>query len=836
MSYTSWVAICLIVTLSFRPGQCQGNHNCCPSVMSDANCYAACNQISSVTTPQQLQSLSSACSPSYNSFWQCFNQTATPTTGPTPQNYYCCDRSPNPNCVAACKKYSLYPSLDDVIGFVIDACGDPPIDPMWQCFLDPGTPAPDVAPKLDIDWGRVQCCYDAVDNSCKDSCLLLYAGKVSSTEWHHFQLDCIQRPSESAMTTCLADVSSTCKLGCSGLSFCTNYNNRPTDLFRHCTAASDYIAKDTFYAWASSSMIIHPLVSFRVKPVTTCHPEIWKAVACFMQVQPCSPTTHAVQLCRSDCTKLLRDCNNSTMSVEEICDILAPPSTDSYCMSLDPFTSASTFTASDEALVTTPCDPNPCAAGFYCSVNHRCRPDVDPSCLTYTCNAGCQIGKSPSFTLPAGTAARVALYDGMDCYGYLNCTLSGGIVATPSSAGEPMAQICDHGVSCNLNGAVIADRGTTTVDCDFCTCHDGNTICTQRNCSSEMLSSSTCGCPAVYSPVCASDGRTLPNTCIANCLGYNNTDIVQGSCTSSVNPCSNSPCPSGTRCVPNPQVCLSLDKSVSCPQFTCVSLQNCVDTQPSNPIPICDTLGRQHSSLCSFARTQATFAYSGYCQEECYGSGQVCGIDGQTYLSRCHAESNYIAVDYDGPCTAIPGSGPNGGCRSVNCSAIAPMCDGIVPTDACCPKCGGQLTVLIHRQDLNLTLGSLGSNSMALAQVIQRLKLYIAVIQCDLYGRMLYDGTLSLLVLPVVNVTSRVMVEVCNHEALKLATFINNYKPFLSSDPYLSFLVAAEVKVAELEQPTSLLNSSPPVSESTSASVSTLLVSILLLPSLAGTR
>ena len=33
-------------------------------------------------------------------------------------------------------------------------------------------------------------------------------------------------------------------------------------------------------------------------------------------------------------------------------------------------------------------------------------------------------------------------------------------------------------------------------------------------------------------------------------------------------------------------------------------------------------------------------------------------------------------------------------------------------------------------------------------------------IQCDLYGRMLYDGTLSLLVLPVVNTTSRVIVSV----------------------------------------------------------------------------
>ena len=24
----------------------------------------------------------------------------------------------------------------------------------------------------------------------------------------------------------------------------------------------------------------------------------------------------------------------------------------------------------------------------------------------------------------------------------------------------------------------------------------------------------------------------------------------------------------------------------------------------------------------------------------------------------------------------------------MNCGAIAPLCDGIVPTDACCPKCG----------------------------------------------------------------------------------------------------------------------------------------------------
>ena len=43
-----------------------------------------------------------------------------------------------------------------------------------------------------------------------------------------------------------------------------------------------------------------------------------------------------------------------------------------------------------------------------------------------------------------------------------------------------------------------------------------------------------------------------------------------------------------------------------------MGLSNCVDSQTVKPV--CDTVGHQHSSLCAFARTQASFAYSGYCQ------------------------------------------------------------------------------------------------------------------------------------------------------------------------------------------------------------------------------
>ena len=35
----------------------------------------------------------------------------------------------------------------------------------------------------------------------------------------------------------------------------------------------------------------------------------------------------------------------------------------------------------------------------------------------------------------------------------------------------------------------------------------------------------------------------------------------------------------------------------------------------------------------------------------------MCGVNGETYETFCHAESAHIAVDYHEPCKAVPGSG-----------------------------------------------------------------------------------------------------------------------------------------------------------------------------------
>lgn len=55
-----------------------------------------------------------------------------------------------------------------------------------------------------------------------------------------------------------------CKLGCSGLSFCTNFNNRPTELFRSCTVEADHAAQMGFNSWKNG--VIHlPQMTIPVK-------------------------------------------------------------------------------------------------------------------------------------------------------------------------------------------------------------------------------------------------------------------------------------------------------------------------------------------------------------------------------------------------------------------------------------------------------------------------------------------------------------------------------------------------------------------------------------------
>lgn len=47
-----------------------------------------------------------------------------------------------------------------------------------------------------------------------------------------------------------------CELGCDGLSFCTNFNNRPTELFRACNAEADVAARNDVLQWQKQKELV----------------------------------------------------------------------------------------------------------------------------------------------------------------------------------------------------------------------------------------------------------------------------------------------------------------------------------------------------------------------------------------------------------------------------------------------------------------------------------------------------------------------------------------------------------------------------------------------------
>lgn len=121
------------------------------------------------------------------------------------------------------------------------------------------------------------------------------------------------------ISSLLLSVSQPCHIGCSGLSFCTNFNHRSvhcvvldkkevtpnsmpyfalcspksiargdkchlhfhdlrhTELFRSCTKVKDKAAKSDYENWLDKKRVeIHSMDVVPVKEISTCLPEMWK--------------------------------------------------------------------------------------------------------------------------------------------------------------------------------------------------------------------------------------------------------------------------------------------------------------------------------------------------------------------------------------------------------------------------------------------------------------------------------------------------------------------------------------------------------------------------------
>ncbi len=94
--------------------------------------------------------------------------------------------------------------------------------------------------------------------------------------------NCVAQPSEAAVATCFEDgiiekkiiivalrlinnmwimsptVDEPCQPGCSNLSFCSSFNNRPLELFRNCNPEADAAAQNVFQEWIRMTRVVLP--------------------------------------------------------------------------------------------------------------------------------------------------------------------------------------------------------------------------------------------------------------------------------------------------------------------------------------------------------------------------------------------------------------------------------------------------------------------------------------------------------------------------------------------------------------------------------------------------
>uniref|UniRef100_A0A673LT82 Reversion-inducing cysteine-rich protein with Kazal motifs n=1 Tax=Sinocyclocheilus rhinocerous TaxID=307959 RepID=A0A673LT82_9TELE len=711
---------------------------------------------------------------------------------------YCCDRAEEAHCQTACKRILRTMSTEqEIMEGLISECGSQPLpqDPLWQCFLGSAHPPtisdPESPPIAKMDYAKLHCCFKANTSHCRNMCLEISTNWGTQT-WQEFDQHCEYNPAEMDLITCLADVREPCQLGCKDLSYCTNFNNRPTELFRSCNVQSDQGAMNDFRLW-SNGTIKMPFMNIPVLDISRCQPEMWKTVACALQIKPCYSKSRGSVICRSDCVDILTQCGDGKrflegQTPERICDLLSATDDPERCIPLHRYLTPSPFQNTAEEVIH-PCNPSPCPSSHLCEVNRKgCHPGHD--CLPYFCVPGCKLGEASEFLVPLDSRIQVPTRSGqVGCYEVCTCGQSGRL---QNCAEMPCF---DTSKTCFIGGQRKSHGVSFRVDCQPCSCFAGESICSSRQCvradgsdeDRRLFTGLPCGCADHFVPVCARNGRTYPSACVARCVGFKDNQFVFGSCRS-IDPCFPNPCQRSQR----RQVCLTELSEYPCPQYECVSRPAGCDQNQLDPV--CDTDNMEHANLCLLFQRSKSLAYMGHCQPR-----EVCGHNGETYSTVCEAFSDRVAVDYQGRCHAVGVVSeftPDSGCNAVPCPPLSSRaCNPVTPPGACCPVCAGLLQILWNKVQMN-TFSKV--NPVTVHDILKILRLHISVPQCDIFGYLSIDSELIVLIVPVDQQPTPLQIEACSKEAEKIDSLLNSASPTLVSQVPLSAFLRSELQLSTI--------------------------------------
>lgn len=804
--------------------QKDGEKCCSRSSPHNPNCMSTCwhMYLSNSLTMTAKKHLREMCKGGDRPVYQCVQkQTQSAQTN----SLHCCekadDESCKEHCIAAFKKHN---NDNDILDMVQEGCGTIRLlSPLYQCFLREEPPKSDVTA---IDAAKLHCCEKATSNMCADMCVKTHNNQWSSIG--RFEKNCGYMSSpvatmETLMHDCLKEVEEPCQLGCSGLSYCTNFNNRPTGHFRSCTAEADQAARDDILLWQKGTISL-PNLQIPVKDIRECEPEMWKAIACSLQIKPCYKTPTPLQICREDCEYILGKCVDTTKLksegkvVKDLCNRLPKTDTEA-CISVQKYLTESPHKWTQHE-VTQPCKSHPCGKDEICHVKRRkCK--HSHSCPHFVCRKACPMGHASKLLVPQSSNVIIPEYPdseaGNSCqfYKICHCGHKGSL-----SHCRQMDR-CIHKKHCMIStGVVKAHQEYFTSDCNDCVCFDGEKVCTKKTClaqlpvdTEEQTGIQNCDCSRTYDPVCASNGKTYPSACIAKCVGQE--DYQKGSC-HSIDPCHTNPCQEGYICVPHRKVCYG-PRNSPCDQYECISLSE--ECNHHHHDPVCDTRQEEFVNTCVMLSKSRQLDFRGHCPvTECSRTGLVCGHNGETYVSECAALADRTTVDYTWPCRTFgliegaAGEEAESVCKQTVCPEVVPSeCEGIIPPWGCCPVCAAELRTLSSETLARMVGLTIKKGPISVQDIVKTLSDMVTVSECDVFGYLGLEGEIVILVAAITQNPTSLQVQACFKEAERFEYLIKSRSPTITSNMLLTPLLHARLRTPVLTVTNGVTNCAPSI-------------------------